>query len=128
VLRFSSEIRPVPVSSASPAIAAHQARAGRRTGRRKEHRFMVKIRLKRGGAKKRPYYRVIAIDERKKRDGRALEYLGSYNPMVEPAEIKLEREKIEAWVAKGAQLSGAVRGLLRRSKRQAQAVAVEVSP
>jgi len=84
---------------------------------------MVKIRLKRAGAKKRPYYHVIAIDQREKRDGRALAYLGSYNPMLEPPEIKLERGEIEAWVAKGAQLSGAVRGLLRRSKRQAAAAA-----
>jgi small subunit ribosomal protein S16 len=76
---------------------------------------MVKIRLLRAGAKKRPFYRVIAIDERRKRDGRALEFLGTYNPIAEPAEIKLETERIEAWVAKGAELSDAVRALIRRS-------------
>ena len=68
---------------------------------------MVKIRLKRGGAKKRPHYRVIAIDERARRDGRALEYLGRYNPITNPAEIELENERIEHWVGQGAQLSPA---------------------
>ncbi len=79
---------------------------------------MVKIRLLRAGAKKRPYYRVIAIDEREKRDGRALEFLGSYNPMVEPPEIKLERERIAAWQANGAQLTPAVKALVRRLGKQ----------
>jgi small subunit ribosomal protein S16 len=82
---------------------------------------MVKIRLLRAGAKKRPFYRVIAIDERRKRDGRALEFLGTYNPIAEPAEIKLETERIEAWVAKGAELSDAVRALVRRSHERASA-------
>jgi small subunit ribosomal protein S16 len=80
---------------------------------------MVKIRLLRAGAKKRPFYRVIAIDERRKRDGRALEFLGTYNPITEPAEIKLKTDRIEAWVAKGAELSDAVRALIRRSRERA---------
>jgi len=83
---------------------------------------MVKIRLLRAGAKKRPFYRVIAIDERRKRDGRALEFLGTYNPIAEPAEIKLRTERIEAWVAKGARLSDAVRALVRRSHGRAPVV------
>jgi len=82
---------------------------------------MVKIRLLRAGAKKRPFYRIIAIDERKKRDGRALEFLGTYNPVVEPPEILLRKERIDAWVANGARLSDAVRGLIRRSSSQASA-------
>jgi len=82
---------------------------------------MVRIRLLRAGAKKRPFYRIIAIDQRRKRDGRALEFLGTYNPIAEPAEIKLKTERIEAWTAKGAQLSDAVRALIRRSKAQAPA-------
>ncbi len=82
---------------------------------------MVRIRLLRAGAKKRPFYRIIAIDQRRKRDGRALEFLGTYNPIGEPAEIKLKTERIEAWTAKGAQLSDAVRALIRRSKTQAPA-------
>ena len=82
---------------------------------------MVRIRLLRAGAKKRPFYRVIAIDQRRKRNGRALEFLGTYNPIAEPAEIKLKTDRIEAWTAKGAQLSDAVRGLIRRSRAQAPA-------
>ena len=82
---------------------------------------MVRIRLLRAGAKKRPFYRIIAIDQRRKRDGRALEFLGTYNPIQEPAEIKLKTERIEAWTAQGAQLSDAVRALIRRSKTQAPA-------
>ncbi len=79
---------------------------------------MVKIRLTRAGAKKRPYYRVIAIDHREKRDGRALEYLGTYNPMTEPPEIRLDAGKIQAWVDKGAQLAPSVKGLLKRQRKQ----------
>jgi small subunit ribosomal protein S16 len=82
---------------------------------------MVKIRLLRAGAKKRPFYRVIAIDRRRKRDGRALEFLGTYNPTAEPAEIALKSDRIEAWTAKGAQLSNAVKALIRRSRAQAPA-------
>ena len=80
---------------------------------------MVKIRLLRAGAKKRPFYRVIAIDQRRKRNGRALEFLGTYNPITEPARIELKTERIEAWVAQGAQLTDAVRALIRRSRAQA---------
>ena len=82
---------------------------------------MVKIRLLRAGAKKRPFYRVIAIDERRKRNGRALEFLGTYNPITEPAQIALKTDRIQAWLAQGAQLSDAVRGLIRRSHAQAPA-------
>lgn len=89
---------------------------------------MVKIRLQRGGAKKRPFYRVIAIDERARRQGRALEFLGTYDPIAKPAQIKLEQEKIDAWLANGAQLSDAVRGLIKRSRKAAAAApAAEVA-
>lgn len=77
---------------------------------------MVKIRLKRFGAKKRPYYRAIAIDSRKPRDGRALEYLGTYNPMTEPSEINLKADRIEHWVSQGAQLSAQMKTLLKHQK------------
>lgn len=86
---------------------------------------MVKIRLKRGGAKKKPHYRVIAIDERARRDGRALEYLGTYDPIQKPARIELERERIEHWVGQGARLSPAVKSLLKRSRKQQAAAAAE---
>ncbi len=90
---------------------------------------MVRIRLLRAGAKKRPFYRVIAIDQRRKRNGRALEFLGTYNPIAEPAEIKLKTDRIDAWAAQGAQLSDAVKALVRRFKAQPQpAEVVEPAP
>jgi small subunit ribosomal protein S16 len=82
---------------------------------------MVKIRLARAGAKKRPFYRIIAIDERRQRDGRALEFLGTYDPKVEPEQIVLRSEALDAWVKKGAQLSPTVKSLMRRSRRRAAA-------
>ena len=84
---------------------------------------MVKIRLTRQGTKKRPFYRIIAIDERKPRDGRPLEYLGSYDPRTEPEMISVKSERIEDWVSKGAQLSPRVATLVRRARRQAAAAA-----
>ena len=80
---------------------------------------MVKIRMTRFGAKKRPYYRVVAIDERKRRDGRPLEFLGTYDPKPEVEVIKLKLDSIEAWLAKGAQMSDAVRNLVKKQKKQA---------
>ena len=82
---------------------------------------MVKIRLTRGGSKKRPYYKVTAIDERKRRDGRPLEYLGTYDPKPEAEEIKLDIEGIEKWVAKGAQVTETVANLMKRVRREATA-------
>jgi small subunit ribosomal protein S16 len=68
------------------------------------------------GATKRPAYRVIAIDKRRSRDGRALEILGYYDPLTEPATLHLEREKIQAWIGKGAQPSETVQKLLRQAE------------
>mgnify|MGYP001549059747 CR=1 FL=1 len=79
---------------------------------------MVKIRLTRAGAKKRPFYRVIAIDERKPRDGRPLEFLGTYDPRPDPEKLHIETERVEAWLAKGAKLSPTVRSLMRRARRR----------
>ena len=84
---------------------------------------MVKIRLTRVGAKKRPAYRIQAIDERKARDGRALEYLGTYDPNTEPEAIHIKTEAVEAWLAKGAQMSDTVASLVKRAKAQADAEA-----
>ena len=78
---------------------------------------MVKIRLTRMGSKKRPFYRVTAIDERKQRDGRPLEFLGTYDPGIEPAALNLDLDGIESWVGKGAQLD-TVRSLVNRVKRE----------
>ena len=72
----------------------------------------VKIRLKRMGAKKRPFYRVVIADSRSPRDGRFIETVGTYNPITQPAEIKLDEEKILSWLSNGAQPSETVRNLL----------------
>ena len=76
---------------------------------------MVKIRLQRGGAKKRPFYRIVAIDERRQRDGRALEFLGTYDPNHDPAVLKIDTAAIQAWVEKGALVSDTVRSLVKRA-------------
>jgi len=75
----------------------------------------MKIRLTRMGSKKRPFYRVVALDSAARRDGRPVEFLGHYNPMVEPNEIVLDMEKIEKWLEKGAQPSNTVRSLLKKA-------------
>ncbi len=84
---------------------------------------MVKIRLSRGGAKKRPFYRIIAIDERRQTRGRALEFLGTYDPKPEQEVIDLKSDRINAWIGKGAQMSPAVRALVRRSRQQTPSAA-----
>ncbi len=84
---------------------------------------MVKIRLTRIGSKKRPYYRVMAIDERKQRDGRPLEFLGTYDPGMDPPSLDLNLDGIEGWVGKGAQLSDTVRSLVGRVRREGNTTA-----
>ena len=74
----------------------------------------VKIRLRRMGAKKAPFYRVVVADSRYPRDGRYIEEVGYYNPLTEPAEIKLDAEKITKWIANGAQPTDTVRALLKK--------------
>ena len=88
----------------------------------------VAIRLTRVGATKRPAYRVIAIDKRRSRDGRALEILGYYDPLTEPATVKLETDKIKAWIGKGAQPSDMVVRLMRQAEATAQAGADAPTP
>lgn len=73
---------------------------------------MVKIRLTQTGTKNRKTYRIIAIDERKRRDGRALEILGSYNPLVKPAHVTIKRDRITYWLSVGAQLSASAKKLI----------------
>ena len=72
---------------------------------------MVKIRLRRMGAKKQPTYRFVVADSRSPRDGKFIEILGHYNPRVEPREVVVNEEKAKAWLAKGAQPSDTVRRL-----------------
>ena len=73
----------------------------------------VKIRLKRMGAKKAPYYRVVVADSRFPRDGRFIEQVGNYNPMVEPAAVEFDAEKIKKWIGNGAQPTDTVKRLLK---------------
>jgi small subunit ribosomal protein S16 len=80
---------------------------------------VVKIRLSRAGAKKRPFYRVVAIDERAPRTGRPLEFLGTYDPLSNPEKIVIRSERVEAWLSRGAQMTDAVRALVRRAERGA---------
>ena len=75
----------------------------------------VKIRLKRMGAKKKPYYRIIVADSRSPRDGRFIEELGSYDPLKDPSVIKVDGEKAKEWIAKGAQPTDTVKTLLKRA-------------
>ena len=79
---------------------------------------MVKIRLSRAGAKKRPYYHIVAIDGRARRDGRPLDTLGTYNPITRPKHIELDTERLDAWVKRGAQVSDAVAALAREARRR----------
>ena len=80
------------------------------------------------GATKRPAYRVIAIDKRRSRDGRALEILGFYDPLTEPATVQLDRAKIQDWIGKGAQPSETVVKLMRQAERDAAAGAEADKP
>ena len=75
---------------------------------------MVKIRLRRMGAKKAPFYRVVVAESRYPRDGRFIEEIGTYNPCVSPAEIKIDAERAQKWIKTGAQPTDTVRALLKR--------------
>ncbi|HIZ20078.1 MAG TPA: 30S ribosomal protein S16 [Firmicutes bacterium] len=75
----------------------------------------VKIRLRRMGAKKNPFYRIVVADSRYPRDGRFIEEIGYYNPQTEPAEIKVDAEKAQKWMANGAQPTDTVKALLKKA-------------
>jgi small subunit ribosomal protein S16 len=74
----------------------------------------VKIRLARHGAKKRPFYRVVVADSESPRDGRFIETVGTYNPLLDPAEVTFKEERIKFWLGQGALPSDTVRSLLKR--------------
>ena len=76
----------------------------------------VKIRLRRMGAKKAPYYRIVVADSRYPRDGRFIEEIGTYNPMVEPSEFKVDAEKAKKWIANGAQPTATVKALFKKNE------------
>ena len=77
---------------------------------------MVRIRLARYGAKKKPSYRVAIADKRSPRNGRCIEYIGHYNPMVEPPVIVIDLARADYWLAQGAQPTDTVTGLLKRAR------------
>ena len=76
---------------------------------------MVKIRLRRMGAKKNPYYRIVVADSRSPRDGRFIEEIGTYNPLLSQPEIKVDLERVEYWIKNGAQPTDTVRALLKKA-------------
>ena len=76
---------------------------------------MVKIRLKRMGAHKKPFYRVVVADSRSPRDGRFIEEIGYYNPMTEPATISIDEEKAKTWLGNGAQPTDTVKFLFKKN-------------
>ena len=76
---------------------------------------MVKIRLRRMGAKKAPFYRIVVADSRYPRDGRFIEEIGTYNPVVNPAELKVDVDRAQAWIKTGDQPTETVRDLLKKA-------------
>ena len=78
---------------------------------------MVKIRLRRDGAKKAPYYKVVVADSRYPRDGRIIEQIGTYNPMTDPSQINIDAQKVEEWIAKGAQPTDTVKALIEKASK-----------
>ena len=76
---------------------------------------MVKIRLRRMGAKKAPYYRIVVADSRSPRDGRCIEEIGTYNPLNQPATVTVDVEKAQNWIKNGAQPTDTVRSLLKNA-------------
>jgi len=76
----------------------------------------VKIRLRRMGAKKAPFYRIVVADSRSPRDGRFIEEIGYYNPMTNPAEVKIDAEKAATWIKNGAQPTETVKVLLKKNE------------
>lgn len=83
--------------------------------REAEQALAVKIRLKRMGAKKQPFYRIVVADARAARDGRYVDQVGYYNPLREPPEVRVDAERIIGWLSRGAQPSESVRRLLEHS-------------
>ena len=75
----------------------------------------VKIRLRRMGAKQAPFYRIVVADSRYPRDGRFIEEIGYYNPMTEPADVKVDADKVKQWIANGAQPTDTVKSLLKKN-------------
>jgi len=88
----------------------------------------VRIRLRRIGAKKKPYYRIVAVDSRVSTRGKILELLGHYGPIENPVKVDIDIEKVDMWVKKGAQLSDTVRSILNKIKKPQEQEKVEKKP
>lgn len=83
--------------------------------------IMVVIRLRREGTKNRPFYRIVAADQRFRRDGRFIDIVGTYDPLAEKDAVKLDLEKAEAWIQKGAQPTETVNSLIKKARKAASA-------
>ena len=83
----------------------------------------VTVRLARGGSKKHPFYRIVAADSRRSRDGRFLEKLGTYDPNMNPAQVTLKRERFEFWVKNGAVVTPTVKSVVKQAPKQVAASA-----
>jgi len=79
---------------------------------------MVALRLSRQGTKDRPYYKIVAVDRRARRDGRPIEQIGTYNPMVEGVNYKIDLEKAEKWIGNGAQPSDTVKSIIKKARKE----------
>lgn len=77
---------------------------------------MVKIRLKRVGKKKAPFYHIVVADSKSPRDGKIIEQIGTYDPMTEPSTIKIDKEKVEKWMKNGAKPTDTVKALIEKAK------------
>ena len=86
---------------------------------------MLAIRLTRMGTKKKPFYRIVVAEKRSKRDGKFVEIVGHYNPCSNPAQIKINQERVQHWIGCGAQPSDTVRSLIRKSEAAKPAVTLE---
>ncbi len=76
----------------------------------------MKIRLARFGSKKRPFYRIVVSDSRSPRDGRFIEKVGTYDPLQDPPDVRVDEERLKFWLVRGAQLTDTVKSLLRKAK------------
>jgi len=88
----------------------------------------VRIRLRRVGAKKKPYYRIVAVDSRVSTRGKILDLLGHYGPIENPAKVDIDIEKVDMWVKKGAQLSDTVKSILNKVKKPQEQEKAEKKP
>jgi small subunit ribosomal protein S16 len=104
-----------------PGFSLGRSASARRHFKFKESTTMVKIRLSRGGAKKRPFYHIVVTDERNARDGRSIERIGFYNPVATGKEVGLEinAARAQEWIGKGAQATAKVKFLLKQAAKSA---------